>query len=99
MAVVAPIIDMFITEGWRALFRVGIALLRRLEPVLMGMEMFEMSAYFRDTLRTQPFANQFDLFRQASLVHVNTITVSLLYNLCFCRFTTENLKSCATSFT
>ena len=41
--VIAPIFDMFLNEGWRAVFKVGIALLRQLENTLLMMDMVEIS--------------------------------------------------------
>ena len=47
------IFDMFITEGWKALFRIGIALLKQLEPELIGKDMMATSEYFRVQVRHQ----------------------------------------------
>ena len=33
--VLPPIFDMFLLDGWRAVFRIGIALLKEMEPLLM----------------------------------------------------------------
>ena len=57
--VVTPIFDMFIFEGWRSVFKVGIALLRYLEAKLMEMDMTDMSVYFREKVRTEGVANKF----------------------------------------
>ena len=38
-AVIAPIFDMFLLEGWRAVFRIGIALLRILQTEISTMDM------------------------------------------------------------
>lgn len=74
--VVKPIFDMFITEGWKAVFKIGIALLQEMEPNLIKMEMIEMCTYFRDTVRTQRINNEFSLFARASRVHVNKMLVN-----------------------
>ena len=42
------IFDMFISEGWKSVFRIGIALLKQLEPALLEKDMMEVSEYFRD---------------------------------------------------
>jgi hypothetical protein len=42
-----PIFDMFITEGWKSIFRIGIALLKQLEPQLVSKDMMETSEFFR----------------------------------------------------
>jgi|688.fasta_scaffold188644_1 hypothetical protein len=73
---IAPIFDMFIQEGWRAVFKVGIALLKQLEPILLLMDMVEISQYFRETVRKEKVAKQFDLFQRASRVRVNKILVN-----------------------
>jgi hypothetical protein len=72
---IAPIFDMFILEGWRSVFKVGIALLRQLEPALISMDMTEMCCYFRETVRRELVAKPFDLFQSASRVRVNKILV------------------------
>ena len=48
---IPAIFDNFICEGWRSVYRIGIALLRVLEPTLLQMDMFEMSRYLRDSVR------------------------------------------------
>jgi len=79
--VVTPIFDMFIYEGWRSVFKVGIALLRYLEQQLLEMDMTDMSSYFREKVRTEGVANKFQLFMRASRVRVNTILVGFLPSL------------------
>ena len=56
-SLIAPIFDMFLLEGWRAVFRTGVALLRILEPGIIKMDMVEMCQYFRDTVRSECVAN------------------------------------------
>lgn len=56
-ALITPIFDMFLLEGWRAVFRIGVALLRVLEPELIRMDMVEMCQYFRDTVRSEIVAD------------------------------------------
>jgi hypothetical protein len=46
------IFDMFLAEGWKAIFRVGISLLKELEPTLSQMDMTDMCMYFRDQVRS-----------------------------------------------
>ena len=57
-SLIAPIFDMFLLEGWRAVFRIGVALLKILEPELSRMDMVEMCQYFRDTVRSERVANE-----------------------------------------
>lgn len=70
-----PIFDMFLMDGWRAVFRIGIALLREMEPLLLQMDMVEMCNYFRDNVRKEKVASNFRLFSQAASVRVNPILV------------------------
>ena len=58
-SLIAPIFDMFLLEGWRAVFRIGVALLRILEPEIIRMDMVEMCQYFRDTVRSERVANEY----------------------------------------
>jgi hypothetical protein len=37
--VLPPIFDMFFMDGWKAVFRIGIALLKEMEPLLLQMDM------------------------------------------------------------
>jgi hypothetical protein len=69
--VLPPIFDMFLMDGWRAVFRVGIALLRDMELNLLQMDMVDMSTYFRDSVRKDKINNQFKLFYEASRIRVN----------------------------
>ena len=69
--VLPPIFDMFLMDGWRAVFRVGIALLRDMESNLLQMDMVDMSTYFRDSVRKDKINNQFKLFYEASRIRVN----------------------------
>lgn len=72
-----PIFDMFLMDGWRAIFRIGIALLREMEPALLRMDMVEMCNYFRDNVRKERVTSDFRLFSEASRVRVNSILVLL----------------------
>ena len=74
-SLIAPIFDMFLLEGWRAVFRTGVALLRILEPDIIRMDMVEMCQYFRDTVRSECVANQYQLFSAAAGVRVNKILI------------------------
>ena len=56
---ILPIFDMFLIEGWRAVFRNGVALLRVLEDTLLQLDMIEMCDYFRDTVRTDFGVNEY----------------------------------------
>mmetsp|Transcript_26495 Transcript_26495/g.25628 ORF Transcript_26495/g.25628 Transcript_26495/m.25628 type:complete len:92 (-) Transcript_26495:783-1058(-) len=69
--VLAPIFDIFIIDGWKAVFRIGIALLREMEGVLLKMDMVQMSNYFRDNVRKEKVTSEFKLFSEAQRVRVN----------------------------
>ena len=69
------IFDMFLMDGWRAVFRIGIALLKEMESQLMTMDMVDMCNYFRDNVRKERVATDFRLFSEASCVRVNSILV------------------------
>ena len=66
---------MFLMEGWRAVFRIGVALLRVLEPELIHMDMIEMCQYFRDTVRSECVTNEYQLFTVAAGVRVNKVLI------------------------
>jgi hypothetical protein len=66
---------MFLMDGWRAVFRIGIALLREMESQLMTMDMVDMCNYFRDNVRKERVTTDFRLFSEASCVRVNSILV------------------------
>mmetsp|Transcript_27991 Transcript_27991/g.37364 ORF Transcript_27991/g.37364 Transcript_27991/m.37364 type:complete len:123 (-) Transcript_27991:862-1230(-) len=74
-SLITPIFDMFLLEGWRAVFRIGVALLRVLEPELSRMDMVEMCQYFRDTVRSEIVADPHELFSAAAGVRVNKILI------------------------
>ena len=67
----APIFDMFLLDEWRAVFRIGVALLQEMESTLLGMDMVQMCNYFRDNVRHEKVASEFRLFSQAARVRVN----------------------------
>jgi hypothetical protein len=68
---------MFLMDGWRAVFRLGIALLREMQANLLSMDMIEMCNYFRDEVRKQKVASNFRIFSEAARVRVNPILVIL----------------------
>jgi len=72
---IVPIFDMFLMEGWRAVFRTGVALLRVLESELIQMDMVEMCQYFRDTVRSEVVLTEHELFSAAAGVRVNKILI------------------------
>jgi len=53
------IFDMFLMDGWRAVFKIGIALLRQMEGNLMHMDMVDMCNYFRDNVRKERVSTDF----------------------------------------
>jgi hypothetical protein len=69
--VLAPIFDIFIMDGWRAVFRIGISLLKEMESNLLQMDMVQMCTYFRDNVRTEMVTSEFILFSEAQRVRVN----------------------------
>jgi hypothetical protein len=69
--VLAPIFDIFIMDSWRAVFRIGIALLREMEPILLQMDMVQMCNYFRENVRKDKVTSEFKLFSEAQRVRVN----------------------------
>jgi hypothetical protein len=69
--VLPPIYDMFLMDGWRAVFRIGIALLKEMESPLLQMDMVDMCNYFRDNVRKEKLTNEFRLFSEASRIRVN----------------------------
>lgn len=62
---------MFLMDSWTAVFRLGIALLKEMEPHLMKMDMVDMCNYFRDNVRKDKISNPFKLFFEASRIRVN----------------------------
>ena len=46
-------------EGWRAVFRIGVAWLSIYEDELMQMNMEQMCYYFRDTVRCERVTSNF----------------------------------------
>lgn len=97
-----PIFDIFLMDGWRGIFRIGIALLREMEPAMLSMDMVDMCAYFRDNVRKEKVAPTFRLLSQASRVRVNPILVStqtLPYLPSVFRSTTKSSKSSKSSST
>jgi hypothetical protein len=73
-----PIFDMFIQEGWKSIFRVGISLLRMLEAEMLKMDMMQLCEYFRDRVRHQILFEPLALFESAARVRVNNIFVLTL---------------------
>lgn len=75
-----PIFDMFIEEGWRAVFRIGISLLKMLEKQLMLMDMMQICEFFRDKVRHEVLFDPKALFEYATQVRVNNIIVSTFFS-------------------
>ncbi len=74
----AGIFDMFLMDGWRAVYRIGIALLQEMEPTLLTMDMVDMCSYFRDNVRKERIASDFKLFSAAARFRLNPILVPFL---------------------
>lgn len=45
------IFDNLLQDGWTSIYRISIALLRSIEPILLKMDMFEITKFLRDSLR------------------------------------------------
>ena len=65
------IFDMFLQDGWKSVFKVGIALLRGVESKLLTMEMATMCNYFRDNVRKEIVVELCSLLLEAKRVRVN----------------------------
>ena len=48
------IFDNLLQDGWNSVYRIGIAILRSIEPKLLKMDMFEITAYLRESVRKDP---------------------------------------------
>lgn len=72
-----PIFDMFIVEGWKAVFRIGVALMKQLEPLIINKEMAEICEFFRVQVRHEKLFDPCALFECAQNVRVNNILVNL----------------------
>jgi small G protein signaling modulator 3 len=71
--ILPPIFDVFLMDGWRAIFRIGIALLKEMEFTLLKMDMAEISIYFRDSVRKDKISNSFKLFHEATRIRVTNV--------------------------
>lgn len=72
-----PIFDMFIVEGWKAVFRIGVALMKQLEPFIVNREMTEICEFFRLQVRHEKLFEPLALYECAQTVRVNNILVKL----------------------
>lgn len=45
------IFDNLLQDGWTSVYRVGIALLKSLENILLEMDMFEITKFLRESVR------------------------------------------------
>jgi hypothetical protein len=72
-----PIFDMFIIEGWKAVFRIGVALMKQLEPFIMNKDMTEICEFFRVKVRHEKLFDPRALYECAQHVRVNNILVIL----------------------
>lgn len=45
------IFDNLLQDGWTSMYRIGIALLRQIQPILLKMDMFEITKFLRESLR------------------------------------------------
>jgi hypothetical protein len=71
-----PIFDLFITEGWKAIFRIGIGLLKLLETQLLTKDMMETSEFFRVQVRHDTLFEPSALYECAQNIRVNNIFVT-----------------------
>lgn len=89
-----PIFDMFVSEGWKAVFRIGIALLKQLEPFLLAKEdMMATCEFLRDEVRNDILFEPRMLFECAQHLRVHNILVSLPAVVTQCRSTTSSFKN------
>ena len=56
-SILSPIYDMYLMDGWKSVFRIGISLLKEMEEIMLQMDMVDMSTYFRDNVRKDNIAN------------------------------------------
>lgn len=45
------IFDNLLQDGWVSVYRIGIAILRSIEPILLQMDMFEITVFLRESVR------------------------------------------------
>jgi len=50
---IPPIFDMFLMDGWRSLFKIGITLLKQMEETLLDKDLIDITIYFREQVRTE----------------------------------------------
>lgn len=80
-SVLAPIFDIYLMDGWKGAFKIGISLLREMEGILLSMDMVEMSTYFRDNVRKDDIANKFRLFSETFKINVFHNKLTSLFRL------------------
>jgi hypothetical protein len=67
--------DCFIVQGWEAVFKVGIAILKELAPELMEADLDKVSDFIRASQRNRHFDAQ-QLLGEAALVPITSLDVS-----------------------
>jgi hypothetical protein len=66
--------DCFIVQGWQAVFKVGIAILKELTPELMEADLDKVSAFFRASQRNRHFEGR-QLLGEAAKVPITSLEV------------------------
>jgi len=62
--------DCFMVQGWKVVFKIGIAILREQKPDLMAFELDDVSKFFRDNTRNCHF-NSRKLLAEASTIKIH----------------------------
>lgn len=64
------IFDNLLQDGWTSVYRIGIALLRQIQPILLKMDMFEITKFLRDSVRKDK-VNIHELLMNAERITIN----------------------------
>ena len=67
---IPTIFDNLLQDGWTSVYRIGIQLLRSIQPVLLNMDMFEITIYLRENLRRDTI-NIRKLLMEAERITIN----------------------------
>lgn len=69
--IIPYIFDNLLQDGWTSIYRIGIALLKNLQPILLAMDMFDITKYLRDRVRHDKI-NIHQLLSEAEKVTIHT---------------------------
>lgn len=67
---IPTIFDNLLLDGWSSVYRIGIALLGQIQSLLLNMDMFEITKYLRDSVRTDR-VNVHQLLMNAERISIN----------------------------